>query len=77
MSEINPNLHGPEDMPLREYVRSFPMTISVYNVKTDELIRSENIDYSNFDHRRWLGKITHWACTNGYSVETMATKDHE
>lgn len=60
---------GPEDMPLREYIKSFPMTVSIYN--GDDLIREEHIDYGNFEHRKWLGKVTYWACSEGYTVETM------
>lgn len=60
---------GPEDMPLREYVKSFPMVVTIYN--GDDIVREEHIDYGNFEHRKWLGKVTFWACSNGYTVETM------
>lgn len=77
MTNAEPNLHGPEDMPLREYVKTFPMVINVYDLKTDKIVRHEKIDYSNFDHRKWLGKISYWAAMNGCSVETMSAEDHE
>lgn len=63
-----PNLNGPENMPLREYVKTFMMVVSVYD--GDKLIREETIDYGNKQHRTWLGRCTFWACNNGYAVET-------
>lgn len=69
-----PNLNGPEAMPLREYVKDFPLIIVVYD--GDRLIRKEEINYGNSEHRKWLGKITYWACSNHYSVETMAAEDY-
>jgi hypothetical protein len=63
---------GPEDMPLREYIKNFPLTVSIFD--GDKLIREEYIDYGNFEHRKWLGKVTFWACNEGYTVETMKTE---
>ena len=68
---------GPEDFPLKNYVKTFPLAISIYEIKTDKLIRTEFIDYSNYEHRKWLGKITFFACSNGYSVETQSLNDYE
>jgi hypothetical protein len=67
--ELKPNLQGPESVPLRDYVKSFPMTVTVYDTE-DVVMREETIDYGNFEHRKWLGRITFWACSNGYLVET-------
>lgn len=64
---------GPEDMPLREYVKDFPITISIFDQK-DKLLRTENINYGNHEHRRWLGRVTHWACSQGWTVETRKTE---
>jgi hypothetical protein len=65
-----PNLNGPESIPLRDYVKSFPMIVTVYD-DDDNVIREEVIDYGNAEHRRWLGKVTHWACSNGNVVQTQ------
>ena len=67
---------GPEDMPLQKYVAEFPMVIILKDVKSGRSIREERINYSDNEARRWLGRITYFACTNGYSVETMAEKDY-
>lgn len=68
-----PNLNGPESIPLREYVKTFPLIVSIYT-KDDKCLRSERIDYGNPEHRRWLGRVTFWACKEGYSVETVAAE---
>lgn len=67
------NLNGPESVPLREYVKHFMMIVTVYD--GDKVIREETIDYGNIEQRRWLGRVTFWACSNGYAVETIAEKD--
>lgn len=68
-------LNGPEDVPLKEYIREFSMVILIWD-KDDNLIRKEEINYSDHKQRSWLGRVTHWACSNHYSVETMAKADY-
>lgn len=68
---------GPWDIPLKDFVSSFKLVISVYDLKNDKLISNQEIDYSNYEHRKFLGRITFWATSNGYSVETMAATDFE
>ena len=68
-----PNLNGPESVPLREYIKHFPLTVTIYDGK-DNVIRSEDIDYGNYEHRKWIGRVTYWACSQGYVVETCAKK---
>lgn len=63
-----PNLNGPESIPLREFVKNFPMLISIYD--GEKLLREETIDYGNPEHRKWLGRVTYWAVSNNYLVET-------
>lgn len=71
-------LEGPESLPIKEgYIKTFPMVVTVYDLKTDEIVREEHIDYSNLDHRKWLGRLTYYCCTNELSVETVSLKDHE
>lgn len=67
---------GPEDLPLREYVKDHRLVILVYNLDNDVVLRKETINYSEPAERRWLGKITYWASVNGHSVETMSEKDY-
>lgn len=71
MSE--PNLNGPEAVPLREIVKSYMVDILIMD-KDFKLIRLETIDYGKREHRAWLGKVTYWACTSGYTVQT---KEHK
>jgi hypothetical protein len=69
MSKKKPFLNGPESIPLRNYVKSFPMVVTVYD-NDDNAIREEKINYGEFEHRKWLGRLTYWACDNGYVVQT-------
>jgi hypothetical protein len=52
------------------------LVIVLKDIKSGRRIREEHINYSDGDARRWLGKITYYATTNGYSVETFAEKDY-
>lgn len=63
-----PNLNGPESVPLREYIKSFPLIVTIFD--NDKVVREEKVDYSDKTHRQWIGKVTVWAITNGYTVET-------
>lgn len=67
--KIEPNLAGPESIPLRDYVKSFPLIVSIID-QEDNIVREETIDYGNFEHRKWLGRVTFWACSNNLIVET-------
>ena len=60
--------NGPWDIPLRYFIKSFPMVVSVYD--GEKLIYEEKIDYGNYEHRKWLGRVTYWGCNKGYVVET-------
>lgn len=67
---------GPEDVPLRAYVKEMVLVIIIKDITSGRMIREERINYSEPEARKWLGKITYWACTNKYSVETMSEKDY-
>jgi hypothetical protein len=76
------NLNRPEsipgmNLPVRDYVKSFLLSVVVYDLKTDKIILDTKMDYGNQMHRKWLGKLTFFCCTSGYSVETMALTDRE
>lgn len=70
MSTTNsePNLNGPESVPLREFVKSFMVMVTIFD--GDKVLREEKVDFGNPQHRQWIGKVTYWACSNGYAVET-------
>lgn len=63
----------PWDLPLKEFVKTFPMSVAIFD-KHDIVIHEEVIDYGNPDDRRKLGKMTYWACNEGHTVETSAVK---
>lgn len=67
---------GPWDVPLKEYVKTFPLTIIITDLNTDKTVGIYQINYSEPDERRWLGRVTHYACNNNWSVETMSEKDY-
>lgn len=69
--------NGPEDVPLRGYIKDFQIIILIKDIKSDRVIREERINYSDADERKWLGKVSFWACNNGYAVITMSVKDYE
>lgn len=59
----------PWDLPLKSYIKTFPLIVSIYD--GDNLLHEEKIDYGVSEHRRLLGRLTFWACDQGYAVETM------
>jgi hypothetical protein len=69
-------LNGPEDIPLRDYIRELPVMVLIYD-NNEVLMRSEEINFSNPDHKRWLSKVSVWAFNNHCSVETIAKSDYQ
>ena len=79
MSEIpRPDPDGAENVPLSSFNKSFIVVVFIYNLKNnDEVIDMRQIDYGSLEDRRWLGKVSFWAWSKGYSVETMRLSDAE
>ena len=67
----NEKRNGPEFAPLRNYVKNYNILVEIYD-KDDNIIRTEQMDYGNYEDRIWLGRLSYWAWTNGHSVETRA-----
>lgn len=67
---------GPEDIPLKQYVSKHNIVILIIDAKSKRKIREERINYSDADARRWLGRITHWATSNHYIVQTCSEGDY-
>ena len=59
----------PEFDPLKEYIKSFLITVIIFD-NDDKEIRREEMDYGKPEHRIWLGKISFWAWQHDYFVET-------
>lgn len=68
---------GIEDLPLPKYDKDpFPIAVFVIDLKNDDnVVAQYELDYSSFEDRKKLGRITYTAVKNGYSVETMSMKD--
>lgn len=67
---------GPEDIPLKQYIKEHWIIVTIVDIKSNTKIRSEKINYSERDARLWLGKVTYWATTNKYEVRTCAEADY-
>ncbi len=72
-----PNIpRGPEDLPPKNYIQDIELVILMRDIKSNRVIREERINYSDKDARRWLGKVTYYAVSNGYAIETLNAKDY-
>ena len=70
---------GEENIPLKS-IQKEPILalVLVYDLNNnDALVVEKKINYSDFEDRKWLGRITHYALTNHCSVETIACVDAE
>lgn len=66
---------GAESAPIKH---KLPVLVIVYSLQEDDkVVIQRMINYSDFDDRKWLGKISYWAYSNHCSVETMAISDAE
>lgn len=74
-----PDPNGPENVPLMgNYIKSLKVAVFIYDLKNgDNIVDCREIDYSNKEHKGWLGRMSAWAFSKGYSVEVMTVKDAE
>ena len=78
MTIPRPDPNGPENVPLMSFNKTFKVVVLIYDLKnSDNVIDMREIDYGLLDDRRWLGKVSFWAWSKGYSVETMSLADAE
>ena len=63
---------GPEFAPLRNFVKSFKIQVTIFD-SDDKIVREEVMDYGKPEDRMWLGKLSYWAWSEGYIVETRET----
>lgn len=59
----------PEFAPLRDFVKSFKIKVTIYNQK-DDVVRTEVMDYGLPSDRIWLGRLSYWAWSQNHYVET-------
>lgn len=75
---MNENIpRGPEDVPLKNFIKELYIIVLIKDIKSNRYIREEKINYSDIDVRKWLGRVSYWAWSNGYSVETMSLTEYE
>lgn len=68
---------GPWDIPLKSYVREFGIIVLIKDIKSGRYIKEEKVNYSDPEIRKWLGRVSHWAWSNGYLIETLSLKDYD
>lgn len=70
---------GLENLPLQHFDKDpYPIKVFVIDLKNnDDVVATYDLDYSNFEHRKHIGRLTHWAIRNNHSIETMSAKDAE
>lgn len=73
-----PDPNGPENIPLRDYIKTLKVAVFIYDLKNgDNIIDCREIDYADKADKGWLGRMSVWAFSKGYSVEIMTIKDAE
>lgn len=79
-NKISKNLKGDWDIPIfkeRDFNNNFLIKVSMIkpaqnDKEEDKVIDEKIIDYGNFNHRKFLGRFSFYAWTNGYLIETIA-----
>lgn len=72
---------GLESIPLQKFDNApYPIMVFVRNLEIDpemgdDIVQQFTLDYSKFEDRKHIGRLTHWAIRNKHSVETLALKD--
>ena len=78
MSDISNDVpRGAWDIPLRGYVKEFFIIVRVKDIKSSRYIQEFKVNYSDVEVRKWIGRISYWAWTNKYLIETMSLEDYE
>lgn len=66
---------GAENAPVQH---NLPILAIVYDLRDgDKVVVEKRFNYSNFDDRKALGKLSFWAYSNHCSIETIAVVDAE
>lgn len=81
MNDINQDTdysrRGPWDDKLKEYVKEHFISVLIHDIETDIIEHEFKLDLGNSDDKKFLGKVTFWATSNGRSVETMSVEEWE
>jgi len=66
---------GVENGPIQH---NLPILAIVYSLREqDKIVIEKRFNYSNFEDRKALGKLSFWAYSNHCSIETIAMIDAE
>lgn len=66
---------GAENAPIQH---NLPILAIVYSLKEkDKVVIEKRFNYSNYDDRKALGKLSFWAYSHHCSIETLAIVDAE
>lgn len=76
MNEDNDIPRGPEDVPLQKYINKLQLVIVIIDIVSGRKIREEHINYSDKEARMWLGRVSVWAASNKYMVQTCNEADY-
>ncbi len=77
MSEPDIVPRGAWDTPLKGYVKELYIILLIKDIQSDRYIDEHKVNYSDPEIRRWIGRVSYWAWSNGYLVETMKLEDYE
>lgn len=65
---------GPESVPLKNFIDSLMVTVLIYRISDNKLIKKEEVDYGDVKSRKWLGKVSYWAWNQNCYVKTLPTE---
>lgn len=66
---------GSENAPIQH---NLPILAIVYSLReNDKVVVEKRFNYSNYEDRKALGKLSFWAYNNHCSIETVAIVDAE
>lgn len=67
--------YGPWNATPREFVNSLKIIALVHILAAETIEYEFELDYGNPEDRKFLGRLSFWAISNGRSVETLAVDE--
>lgn len=72
---MNNTRSGPWDTKLGSYIEKQPIVALIHNLEKEIIEHEFQLDLGDSLDKKFLGKISFWAVTNGRSVETISMED--
>lgn len=66
---------GPWDNPIPDYIKSRKMVVLIHDLEKEIIEHEFIVDYGNYEHRKFLGKLTYYAITNNRSIESLSIEE--